>query len=97
MRNIFKIAAATLSLLPIAAQAEAPQRLSFGYQGARYIYTVTETGSVRTIKGWEEVSKTPFLLRVGKYRVIGTFGDSSVSFSRKEVKPLKGTVEVALK
>lgn len=97
MKKLLAIAAATLPFLPLAAQAEAPKRIAFEYGGARYVYTVTEKGSVRTIKGWEEVSRTPFTLRVGKTHVSGTFGDSSVFFSRKSVKPLMGTVEVALK
>lgn len=95
--KLLALAAATLSLLPIAAQAETSPQITFAHQGARYTYTVTQDGSTRTIKGWEEVSKTPFLLRVTKSRVTGTFGDSPVEFSRKSVKPLTGTVEVAVK
>lgn len=95
MKTLLAIAAATISLLPFAAQAEDAQPKVFEYDGARYVYTVTRTGSGETLKGWEEASNTPFKLNISKIRVTGTFGDTTVSFWRKNVKPLKGIVEVA--
>lgn len=95
MKTLLAIAAATMSLVPVTAHAEDAQPKVFEYAGARYVYTVTKAGSGVTLKGWEDVSHTPFKLNIGKIRVTGTFGDTTVSFWRKSVKPLKGTVEVA--
>lgn len=97
MKKISIVAAVALIAVPATVQAAEPQQTSFEYEGARYTYVVTETGSGRTIKGWEETSRTPFTLHVSKSRVSGRFGFNQVSFPRKAVKPLTGTVEVALK
>ena len=95
MKMFPAIAAAAMSLTPVAAQAEDAQIRVFEHTGARYVYTVTRTGSGETLKGWEDSSNTPFKLNIGRIRVTGTFGDTTVSFWRKTVKPRQGTVEVA--
>lgn len=97
MRKISIVATIALIAAPVAVLAGEPQRESFEYEGARYTYTVSETPSGRTITGREEASGKPFALHVGKTRVTGHFGFSAVSFPLKDVKPLSGTVEVALK
>ena len=97
MRKISIVAAAALFVVPAAALAGEPQRESFEYEGARYTYTVSETPTGRKITGREDASGKPFALHVGKTRVTGHFGFSAVSFRLKDVKPLSGSVEVALR
>ena len=95
MKTLLAIAVATMSLIPLAAKAEDAQHKVFEHAGTRYVYTVTKTRSGETFKGW--ASNTPFLLHAGKLRVTGTVGGTTVSFLRKNVKRLRGTVEVAVK
>ena len=95
MKMLLAIAVATMSLIPLAAKAEDAQPKVFEHAGTRYVYTITKTRRGETLKGW--ASNTPFLLHVGKIHVNGTIGGTTVSFLRKKVKPLKGTVEVAVK
>lgn len=78
---------AALALTPaIAVAEEAPSQSAFVYKGERYVYTVKETARGKTLRGFVESTKTPFILHVGRNQVTGTFGFTDVSFSRKAVK-----------
>jgi hypothetical protein len=87
MKKIFIPALALAVLAPSVVVAEAaPQR--FTHEGKSYSYTVEERGDYRLIRGVEENSRKPFVLRVGESRVRGTMGNNNVSFHLNKVKPL---------
>jgi hypothetical protein len=87
--------AAALAFIPAMASAEAPKSQTMTYDGVTYTYTVTEKNGIRKIEGMMDKGFKRISLVVGKHFVEGTVGGTPVSFSLKEVKPLKGTVEVA--
>ena len=87
MKKIFLAAVAVFAVYPAVANAEtAPQR--FEHDGKAYSYTVEDRGDYRLIRGVEENSRKPFVLRVGESRVRGTMGSTNVNFPLKDVKPL---------
>jgi hypothetical protein len=87
MKKIFLPALALAALAPSVVVAEAaPQR--FTHDGKSYSYTVENRGDYRLIRGVEENSRKPFVLRVGESRVRGTMGSNNVNFPLKDVKPL---------
>ena len=89
MKTIILPALGLLALAPTAALAKDETVKRFQHDGATYSYTVTQVGGTRVIKGIEERSGKPFVLRVGAHRVRGTVGSQQVSFPLREVEPLK--------
>ena len=65
------------------------------HQGVRYTYTVEQNGEGRTIRGTTNTSSKPFVLYVSKRTVTGTVDGNPVEFSLRDVKRLRGVVEVA--
>ena len=78
-----------LALAPTAALAKDEAVKRFEHDGATYSYTVTQVGDTRVINGVEERTGKPFTLRVGQHRVRGTVGSQQVSFTLRDVEPLK--------
>lgn len=78
-----------LALAPTAALAKDEAVKRFEHDGATYSYTVTQVGDMRVINGVEERTGKPFTLRVGQHRVRGTVGSQQVSFTLRDVAPLK--------
>jgi hypothetical protein len=89
------LATIALAFLPTIAAAEKSEKQVFSHNGETYVYTVKQTAHGRTIEGVTEKGLAPFKLIVSKYYVTGHFDKTPVSFSRKSIKPLQGTVEVA--
>ncbi len=89
-------AAAALLIAPAAAFAEPSAPVSFTHQGATYNYTVEQKAEKRIIRGQETVSGSQFTLFVGKSKVTGFVDGRPVSFPLTAVKPLRGTVDVAV-
>ncbi|MFZ5726990.1 MAG: hypothetical protein ACOY4C_11295 [Pseudomonadota bacterium] len=89
MKTIILPALGLLALAPTAALAKDEAVKRFQHDGATYSYTVTQVGGTRVIKGIEERTGKPFVLRVGAHRVRGTVGSQQVSFPLREVEPLK--------
>ena len=81
-------AAAALLAVPTAAIADE----SFIYQGVNYTYTVETKGDLRILRGSADQGARPFVLKVSKSDVSGTFNGNQVEFSLKDVKPLAGKV-----
>ncbi|WP_188238075.1 hypothetical protein [Sphingopyxis sp. LK2115] len=88
MKTIILPALGLLALAPTAALAKDEAVKRFQHDGATYSYTVTQVGGTRVIKGIEERTGKPFVLRVGAHRVRGTVGSQQVSFPLREVEPL---------
>lgn len=87
MKKILIPALTLAALAPSVVLAEnAPQHFTHGDKS--YRYTVEEHGEYRVIRGVEENSRKPFVLRVGESHVRGTMGNNNVRFSLNKVKPL---------
>ena len=89
MKNYILSALGLLALAPTAALAKDEPVKRFEHDGATYSYTVTRVGDTRVIHGVEERTGKPFTLRVGSHRVRGTVGSQQVSFTLRDVEPLK--------
>jgi hypothetical protein len=95
MTKFFSILATTaLTLMPVICQAETGEQHAFEHKGRRYVYTIEQKSNYRILRGMETHSQEKFALSVYSKRVMGTFGDSAVSFSLSDVKHLKGIVQV---
>jgi hypothetical protein len=88
------LAAGILALNATVAMA-APDVTTMEHQGVRYTYTVEQNGEGRTIRGTTNTSTKPFVLYVSKRTVTGTIDGNPVEFSLRDVKRLRGVVEVA--
>ena len=88
------LAAGILALNATVAMA-APAPTTLEHQGVRYTYTVEQNGEGRTIRGTTNTSSKPFVLYVSKRTVTGTVDGNPVEFSLRDVKRLRGVVEVA--
>ena len=89
MKNYILPALGLLALAPTAALAKDEPVKRFEHEGATYSYTVTQVGDTRVIHGVEERTGKPFKLRVGERRVRSTVGSQQVSFTLRDVEPLK--------
>ena len=89
MKNYILPVLGLLALAPTAALAKDEPVKRFEHEGATYSYTVTKVGDTRVIHGVEERTGKPFTLRVGSHRVRGTVGSQQVSFTLRDVEPLK--------
>ena len=89
MKNYILPALGLLALAPTAALAKDEPVKRFEHEGSTYSYTVTKVGDTRVINGVEERTGKPFTLRVGSHRVRGTVGSQQVSFTLRDVEPLK--------
>ena len=89
MKNYILPALGLIALAPTAALAKDEPVKRFEHEGATYSYTVTQVGDTRVIHGVEERTGKPFTLRVGSHRVRGTVGSQQVSFTLRDVEPLK--------
>ena len=89
MKNYILPALGLLALAPTAALAKDEPVKRFEHEGSTYSYTVTRVGDTRVINGVEERTGKPFTLRVGSHRVRGTVGSQQVSFTLRDVEPLK--------
>ncbi|QCB55983.1 hypothetical protein E5675_17125 [Sphingopyxis sp. PAMC25046] len=89
MKNYILPALGLLALAPTAALAKDEPVKRFEHEGSTYSYTVTKVGDTRVISGVEERTGKPFTLRVGSHRVRGTVGSQQVSFTLRDVEPLK--------
>lgn len=89
MKKFILPALGLLALAPTAALAKDEAVKRFEHDGATYSYTVTQVGDTRVINGVEERTGKPFTLRVGQHRVRGTVGSQQVSFTLRDVEPLK--------
>ena len=89
MKNYILLALGLIALAPTAALAKDEPVKRFEHEGATYSYTVTKVGDTRVIHGVEERTGKPFTLRVGSHRVRGTVGSQQVSFTLRDVEPLK--------
>lgn len=92
IRSILIAASMTLAA-PLAA-AETTAR-TFEHDGVRYSYTTTTMGDTRILRGVVEKSGKPFHLEVVNGRVRGTVDGRPVSFTLRDVKPLKDSREIA--
>ncbi len=95
MLNNSIVATIALSFLSTTALAERPEPKTFAYDGVTYSFTVKEHSNGRTIEGTSQTRPARFKLIVSKYFVDGHFDGNPVRFSRKEIAPLRGIVEVA--
>ncbi|HWV60426.1 MAG TPA: hypothetical protein VN034_07230 [Sphingopyxis sp.] len=89
MKKFILPALGLIALAPTAALARDEPVKRFEHEGATYSYTVTKVGDTRVISGVEERTGKPFSLRVGSHRVRGTVGSQQVSFTLRDVEPLK--------
>ena len=89
MKKFILPALGLIALAPTAALAKDEAVKRFEHEGATYSYTVTKVGDTRVIHGVEERTGKPFTLRVGSHRVRGTVGSQQVSFTLRDVEPLK--------
>ena len=89
MKNYILPALGLLALAPTAALAKDEPVKRFEHEGATYSYTITKVGDTRVISGVEERTGKPVTLRVGSHRVRGTVGSQQVSFTLRDVEPLK--------
>ena len=89
MKNYILPALGLLALAPTAALAQDDATKRFEHEGATYSYTVKQVGDTRVISGVEERTGKPFTLRVGSHRVRGIVGSQQVSFTLRDVEPLK--------
>lgn len=89
------LATIALAFLPTIAAAERPEQKTFSYDGETYSYTVKQHSNGHTIEGMSQTRAAPFKLIVSKFFVDGHFDGNPVRFSRKDVVPLRGIVEVA--
>ena len=89
MKKFILPALGLIALAPTAALAKDEAVKRFEHEGATYSYTVTKVGDTRVISGVEERTGKPFTLRVGSHRVRGTVGSQQVSFTLRDVEPLK--------
>ena len=89
MKNYILPALGLIALAPTAALAKDEPVKRIEQEGATYSYTVTKVGDTRVIHGVEERTGKPFTLRVGSHRVRGTVGSQQVSFTLRDVEPLK--------
>ncbi|HWW56176.1 MAG TPA: hypothetical protein VN047_04715 [Sphingopyxis sp.] len=89
MKRFILPALGLFALAPTAALAKDEAVKRFEHDGATYSYTVTQVGDTRVISGVEERTGKPFTLRVGQHRVRGTVGSQQVSFTLRDVEPLK--------
>jgi hypothetical protein len=89
------LATIALAFLPTIASAGTSEQKTFSHNGQTYHYTVKQSANGKTIKGATDDGLKPFKLIVSKYFVEGHFDGAPVRFSRKSIKSLQGTVEVA--
>ncbi|OHD04807.1 hypothetical protein [Sphingopyxis sp. RIFCSPHIGHO2_12_FULL_65_19] len=89
MKKIILPVLGLLALVPSVAIAKDAATKRFEHEGATYSYTVKQVGDTRVISGVEERTGKPFTLRVGSHRVRGTVGSQQVSFTLRDVEPLK--------
>ncbi len=95
MTKVFvNIVAVALVLVPAIAHAETSAPVSFTHAGVLYTYTVEQTGEHKVLRGHAGASREPFVLNVGNNWVDGTVDGSTVSFSLKSVKHMRGIVRV---
>ncbi|HEX7852958.1 MAG TPA: hypothetical protein VF503_04610 [Sphingobium sp.] len=85
MKTLFKLAlAATAVAASTAAFAKAEEK-SFQKDGYTYVYSVTEKGATKQIRGKYFPGGREFALEVRNGRVEGTMNNSSVDFSLASV------------
>ncbi len=82
-------AMALFAIMPTIAHADDAATQRFEHDGSMYVYSVTTVGKVRVISGVEEKSGKPFRLRVGERQVRGNVGSQQVTFSLRDVEPIK--------
>lgn len=90
-KSILAFSAAALLALPTVAFADEAAKDSFTYQGVDYSYTTKTEGNVLVLHGASDKGRVPFVLRISKTAVTGTFGSEAVSFPVSEVRHLERT------
>ena len=89
-------AALTVSMAaPALASAAADAPMVLEHEGHRYVYTVTEQGDARVIRGVDELSGKRFTLRVRGDRVRGEYGATPVSFRASQAQGSAATLLAA--
>ena len=82
MKTLF--AAVALAAVPTLAHADE----SFSYKGSTYTYSVEEKGDLRILRGTADKGRVPFVLKISKSGVSGSYDGQPVEFSLNDVKPL---------
>ena len=90
-------AALTVSMAApaLASPAATSAPVVLEHEGHRYVYTVTEQGDARIIRGVDELSGKHFSLRVRGDRVRGEYGSTQVSFRASQAQGSTATMLAA--
>ncbi|MFT3967562.1 MAG: hypothetical protein QM690_16940 [Sphingobium sp.] len=95
MKTLFKLAiAATAVAASTAAFAKAEQK-SFQKDGYTYVYSVSEKGATKQIRGKYYPGGREFALEVRNGRVEGTMNNSAVAFPLASVQSSQGALASA--
>ncbi|HEX7874501.1 MAG TPA: hypothetical protein VF475_16430 [Sphingobium sp.] len=80
MKSLFKLALATTAIVASTAAFAKAEEKSFQRDGYTYVYSVSEKGSTKNIRGKYYPGGREFALEVRNGRVEGTMNNSAIAF-----------------